>query len=157
VDFPHKRERPYTYCAVCSYRRVKAYRDSSPVARERKREAERFRADRIRRERGQPPRNFKHKASVIDRRERIFLDPAPLLMEIERKCDGEYRWLARVSGVSERAIYRLRTGESAHVELANADKLAVGLGLTLELIYNGAGHLVQVPGHHMTNDLSNTL
>jgi hypothetical protein len=93
---------------------------------------------------------------VTDRKERIFLDPAPLVREIERACDGDYRWLAQVSGVSERAIYRLRTGESAHVRIDNADKLAVGLGLTLEMIYNGASHVTQIPGRNW-RDLSSTL
>jgi hypothetical protein len=121
-----------------------------------RREYERIYKEAKRREAGMAVRAIKQ-ARVTDRKERIFLDPAPLVAEIKRQCGDEYGWLARRSGVSERAIYRLRSGESAHVRIDNADRLALGLGLTLELIYNGEGHLTLGPGYSVSHDLSSTL
>jgi hypothetical protein len=64
------------------------------------------------------------------------LDPAPLLALLDRVPIGELGALARRAGVSERAIRRYRTGESRHIDLDLADRLALALGSHLSLIYD---------------------
>jgi hypothetical protein len=130
----------HSYCTACDRtRRREEYRRHTDEQLALRREYFRIRAEVLRRQDGVVPREFKHRHSVVDNPERILLDPVPLLVEIGKLCDGDFRWLADVSGVPERSIHRLRTGESQHVRVDLADKLAVGLGLTLEMIYNGAG------------------
>jgi hypothetical protein len=130
-------------CAACvnSGRRY-YYAHATPEQRENQREYQRIYWNGKRREQGLPERTDLFTHRVTDSPERIFLDPAPLLTAITLRCNGDadsLTELSKVSGVSERAIYRLRYGESAHVRIDNADKLAVGLGLTLEMIYHGQG------------------
>jgi hypothetical protein len=163
-DFPRdRRKNPYYHgrltsrCEACgNIARRYYYRHSAASQLELRREYWRIYKEAKRREAG-VPESTANRRRVTDRKERIFLDPAPLVAEIKRQCGDEYGWLARRSGVSERAIYRLRSGESAHVRIDNADKLALGLGLTLELIYKGEGHLTLGPGYAVSHDLSSTL
>jgi hypothetical protein len=69
---------------------------------------------------------------------RILLDPAPLLALLDRVPKNQLGTLARRAGVSERAIYRCRSGESKRVELGVADRLILALGSHLSLIYGDA-------------------
>jgi DNA-binding Xre family transcriptional regulator len=116
------------------------YRNATPEQRENQREYQRIWSEGKRRRQGTPV-TLENRKRVTDRPEYVYLDTGPLLREIDRliEADGELQDLATMSGVSERAIYRLRSGESRHVRIDNADKLAVALGLTLELIYEGDG------------------
>jgi hypothetical protein len=94
-----------------------------------------------------PDRRANRRHSVIDHPERILLDPAPLLAELERfttEADEHFTanghrtiWtlLAKQSGVSQRALYRLRYGESKHVRIDIADKLCVAIGVPLSVLY----------------------
>jgi hypothetical protein len=129
---------PAARCRACGSIGMRYYEHHATQEQiEARREYQRIYKEAQRRAAGIPVSTAKRRR-VTDHKERVFLDPAPLVREIERACQGEYGQLARVSGVSERAIYRLRTGESAHVRIDNADRLALGLGLTLEMIYQGA-------------------
>lgn len=135
------------YCRAC--RRVRKRRDHanlSPEQRQLVRERGRFNAERKRRQEGVPQRQFKNRQTVIDRAERVFLATGPILEEIDRWLmlhlpewrrdeDRSVENLARLAGMSARGIYRLQTGESEHVRLDVADKLARALDIPLALIY----------------------
>lgn len=109
-------------------------RHRTPAQRAGVREYQRMYAEAKRREAGLPIRVRKGRARprAVDRIERVLLDSAPLVIELRRR---DQTALARRSGVSEKAIYRLLVGESRRVRIDVADKLAVGMGLTLSLIY----------------------
>lgn len=101
------------------------------------REYQRIWAEAKRREKGVPPRNFKHRRTVIDKAERIFLDPAPIIAEIERQNGAINQVdLAALAGLPVRAIYRLQVGESKRVRLDVADKLAMALDVPLAVLYD---------------------
>ena len=100
------------------------------------REYDRIYKEAKRRERGVLERKC-NRRSVVDKPEQVFLPGAPLLAELDR-CNGELSMIAMRAGVSERQILRYRIGESAYVRLDVADRLAVAMGIPLELIY--AGH-----------------
>ena len=111
---------------------------------ERAREYQRFWHDAKRRAAGIPPRNFRNRRSIIDRPEYVMLDPAPLLAEMAHfyraqlnNGHPDYSWeaLAITAGVPARSLYRLRTGESRHVRVDLADRIAVAIGIPLSLIY----------------------
>jgi ribosome-binding protein aMBF1 (putative translation factor) len=142
-DFPHRRdEEPYSYCTHCSWHRVKRYRETSPIALERKRESERFGQERRRREAGVPVRVFRNRRTVVDRPERVFFEPDPLVKRLKQEDSIEE--LARRAGLHDKTIRRILSGESKHVRIDVADKLASGLGLTLFLVY-GDQELVRLP------------
>lgn len=72
------------------------------------------------------------------------LDPEPMLAVLRdyrarhhgaNVREGSWRTLSALSGVSERSINRWWTGQSKHVELLQADKVAVALGIPLGCIY----------------------
>jgi hypothetical protein len=136
VDFPHRKDRPYSYCSVCAYRRIRALRTRDPDALERKREAGRFYYDRIARQRGITPRKWGRRSRrLVDiRTEFVWLRPGPLVTELRRQ-GVSIRTLSRRSGVPERSIDRLFRGESQHVRVDLADKLAVAVGIPLALLY----------------------
>lgn len=69
-----------------------------------------------------------------------MLDPAPILRVIYLYLDdgGTVRELERVSRVPEKSIRRLMTGESRHVRIDVADRLALAFGLHLDLVYDEA-------------------
>ena len=134
----------HSYCETC-YRRSqrKAYHARTEEQRELRREYDRFWTEAQRRKRGAPVRRFQTRSTVVDKVERILLDTGPLLREmechiLERQDQGEqFGWatLARQAGTSERALSRLRTGQSAHVRLELADRIAVAMGVPLALLY----------------------
>ena len=106
---------------------------------ERRREYWRFHAEAVRRRAGVPERVFHNRRTVIDRIERIMLPTEPLLGLLAQYRDDELiAELARKSGVSERAILRLRTGESRRVRIDLADKLAVAIGIPSAIIFGEA-------------------
>lgn len=111
-----------------------------------KRERQRFNAEGKRRQEGIPQRQFKNRKTVIDRGERIFLPREPLLREIDfwlqlhlpewrRDEDRTVENLASLAGTSARQVYRLQVGESRHVQLDLADRLAMAMGIPLVLLY----------------------
>jgi transcriptional regulator with XRE-family HTH domain len=75
----------------------------------------------------------------------VLLDPTTLVEEIDRWLELHLpKWardperseerLEQLAGVSEKTVSRLRSGESRRVRLDVADKLAVVLGIPLELL-----------------------
>lgn len=88
-----------------------------------------------RREAGVPERQFKNRHTVVDKKERLFL-PLPPLQEAMSTVD-DWEALARRAGVPAKTVHRLRIGESKHVRIDVADKLALALGWPLEVLYQG--------------------
>ena len=137
-------------CRVCqrTYQR-ELYRDRSPERAEAKREYRRFWQEAQRRRNGTPARAFRHRSTVVDRVERVFLEAKPLLEAMDAFETRELRslrvresgkpdvWerLALEAGLDSRALRRLRSGESRRVQLDVADKLAVALDIPLSLLY----------------------
>jgi hypothetical protein len=105
-----------------------------PGYRETRNEYERIYRTAKRRERGIQARVYHHHPTVVDRAERIMLDPEPLLAEL-RLRNGEWGLIAERAGLQGRTVHRLLHGESAHVRLDVADKLAVALGIPLSILY----------------------
>ena len=86
-----------------------------------------------------PERQFKNRHTVIDKKERLFLPLPPLQEALSTVNDWEA--LAREAGVPARTVHRLRVGESKHVRIDVADKLALALGWPLEVIYQGVASI----------------
>ena len=138
-----------TYCEHC-IRAISArrWRTQTPQQRDARREWDRFYRDQQRRQAGVAQRAYSQpRRSVVDRVERVLLPREPLLEAIEyyarahtrgRKFNWE-KFAAQVN-CSQRAIYRIRTGESARVRIDVADRIAYGMGIPLSLIYQ-AGEL----------------
>jgi len=139
-----------SWCRTCErIRNREQQRNRTPRQRELRREYQRFWAEVRRRRKGVPQRNWLPNGKRRVKKDRIVLNPAPLVREIERwvlaqdhddkphtRVLGQgYEALARLSGVPARSIYRIRTGESRHVSLASADKLCVAIGVPLALLY----------------------
>jgi hypothetical protein len=139
-------------CAACRRTEVRrALAERTLEQRELRREYDRIWHEARRRMAGVPERVY-NRRTVIDRVERVFLDSAPLLREVERFYDRQraldgndnpgngylhYSWedLAGAADVTARTLHRLRTGESRHVRLDVADRIAVAIGTPLALIY----------------------
>lgn len=124
-----------SYCGAC--RRTEFRRRTknlTPEQRERRRESERFYRDRLRKENGTIDRYVPRGRTVVDRIEAVWLDREPLAAEVMRSGLSDLA-LAKAAGVPPRTIYRFRTGESQHIRLDVADKVAYALGLPLALIY----------------------
>jgi hypothetical protein len=69
-------------------------------------------------------------------RVRVFLDAEPLLVQIGMWVRARpLIELAREAGIPERSIRRIMSGESAHVRLDMADKLACAMNQPLGLLY----------------------
>ena len=139
-------------CWVCHRRyQSRLVAGLSPERAKLRREYHRIWFEGWRRRQGIPERNFHNRKTVIDRAERVLLDPAPLLEAIEERLDLERRsgWhpddtngmlgglegLAQIAGISSRSLTRLRSGESRHVRLDVADQIAVALEIPLTLLY----------------------
>lgn len=111
--------------------------------RELRREYQRIWMEGHRRKQGIPPRRFdyspdnpRRRRTPIDNVERILLPRDPLIAEIHRFTRGrDLAELVRCSGVEERTIRRILTGESAHVRLDIADRLTTALAVPLALLY----------------------
>jgi hypothetical protein len=124
-------------CRRIKQRVARAQRTAEQVAL--RREYERIYAEGQRRARGTPPRNWRHRPTVVDRLEYRFLPIAPLAAEIQRyvahtEGDG-YTAIARRAGTTERSVRRLVTGESAHVRLDLADRICLAMGTWLAFVY----------------------
>jgi hypothetical protein len=127
---------PYARCQTCSRVSRRYYMaHESPAQAENRRERQRIFYEGQRREAGVPVTTA-HRATVIDRIERVYLDPAPLLAEVERVTgfNGGLETLARASGVSSREIFAWRRGER-RLRIDHADAVAVALGVPLALLY----------------------
>lgn len=130
-------ERLRPWCETCDRignRQTKANRTEKQL--ELAREYQRFWTEVKRRQAGIPPRQMEKKPLPI---ERIFLEPAPLLRAMgfwaDAQSDPSWKALARRAGLQPRAIWRLQHGESKHVRIDVADKLAVAIGVPLSVIY----------------------
>jgi hypothetical protein len=64
--------------------------------------------------------------------ERVLLPVEPLVALLR---NADYEELARRAGVGSRSIQRLVSGQSAHVRIDLADKLAVAIGVPSSLIW----------------------
>lgn len=138
-----------TYCEHCiRSRSAQRWQARTPQQQDDRREYERFYRDQQRRQANIPVRTFKRpRRSVVDRTERILLPREPLLEAIEHYArahtrSAEFSWeqFAAQVDCSQRAIYRIRTGESRRVRIDVADRIACGIGIPLSLIYQ-AGEL----------------
>ncbi len=98
------------------------------------REARRFQEEARRRARGAKPRDFKNRRSVIDAIEGTRRRWA-LLEQLQHYDNGELTSVALKAGVSRRALYRYRYGESSSVRIDVADRLAVAMGTTSSLVW----------------------
>jgi hypothetical protein len=125
------------YCRVCTARRHRrSYHAPHPAEWwALRREYARIYSQAKRREAGIPARQWR-RATVVDKIEMVGLRPEPLLAVIAQLDLSDIE-VARLARVTPRSIYRLRVGESRHVRLDVADKLAHALGVPLELIYGG--------------------
>lgn len=109
-------------------------RREDPVWLADRREYERIYKEAKRREAGIKPTTHRRR-TVVDRREYVFLDPGPLLGAIKGWEDLD---LEKVTGIPARTIYRYRVGESRHVRLDLADRLALAVGTHLYDLYGDA-------------------
>ena len=141
-DFVSLHSRPRGVCQACLRARQRtSYRQRTPEQIAARREYERIWREGERRRLGIEPREYRNRASVVDVPEYIYLDAAPIADELRRYGNGNgapvsgYLELARRSGVSARRIWGLRNGESLHVRIDVADKLAVALGFPLSILY----------------------
>ena len=91
----------------------------------------------MRRKRGASVRIFRKPRPL--RAERVFFPIEPLLSllndAVATETFASWETLARRAGLDGHTIRRLRFGESAHVRIDTADKLAQAIGLPLALIY----------------------
>lgn len=144
----------HSICRTC--KRIANRRDQQARTEEQRelvREYQRFWQEVRRRAAGIPPRRFNYssenrrrRVTVVDRRERVLLPRQPILDEIERWLQSNLpEWrrdpersvenLAALAGLDPRTINRIQNGESQHVSLDVADKLAMALDVPLALIY----------------------
>jgi hypothetical protein len=125
----------YSWCRACHriWKRER-YARRTPAERELINEYRRIWNEVQRRRAGIPPRNWRTLRPLPPRDQGELLDPAPLLTAMKR-WDGSQRALARKSGVPPRQLYRIESGESRRVQLNVADRLALALGIPLELLY----------------------
>ena len=86
-----------------------------------------------RREAGIQRRVYRRR-SVVDRTERVLLDPGPILSELHRRR-AELAEIALQAGVTPRTLFRYTHGESARIRLDVADRLAMALGIPLATLY----------------------
>jgi len=133
VDFPTSRGQLRGCCWTCSRIRDRAYYANRTAAqRELRNEYLRIWQDARRRAAGK--REFgRRRRTAVDGVERVLLPAEPLLPLLFEVSD--FNDLARRSGVSSRRIWGLRQGESAHVRIDVADKLAVALGVPSAVIW----------------------
>jgi ribosome-binding protein aMBF1 (putative translation factor) len=127
---------PVAFCQTCR-RRVQreAYWRLTPEQRERKREYLAIYSDAKRREAG-VPRRRRLRPSVVDRPEYVFLDIDPIVRELRRVENVSE--VARRIGVDEHTLRRYLMGESRHIRLDLADRLALALGSTLWDLFGDA-------------------
>jgi hypothetical protein len=125
------------HCQACGRAdRRRWYVVATVEQRARKNEYERIWWDAKRREAG-IPRRRRSGPNAVDRVEWVFLPPEPL-MSFVRQFGEDYRTVATRAGITERTLTRYLTGESRHIRLDIADKLAVAIDLPLTLLYGDA-------------------
>lgn len=125
---------PRSCCTNCR-RRVQrqAWRQRTPEQIELRREWFRIYREVHRRQAGVALRT-RRRGSVVDRVERVLLPAEPIAAELAA-LNGELATLSKRSGVSERTIGRLVSGESRHVRIDVADKLALAIGTPSAVIW----------------------
>jgi hypothetical protein len=134
-DFGVIRGRFRARCRACHRAYMRLWTaNRTPEQREARREYERFLTEGKRRQAGIPVTRRKL-PSVVDRPEYVFLEPGPLLGAIKGWEDLD---LAKVTGIPARTIFRYRVGESRHVRLDIADRLALAVGTHLWDLYGDA-------------------
>lgn len=136
-DFSPMRGQPRGRCHPCQNRYQRAWHaHMTPDQRARRREYDRIYKDAKRRQAGQRALRPRHPPL---RAERVFFPPGPLLALLNDAVPSaaipSWEVLSRLSGLDGHTIRRLRFGESAHVRIDVADRLAAALGLPLALVY----------------------
>ena len=137
-DYPHERRgavvKPLARCEGCS-RATRRYYDShmTPAQVANRREAQRFYKEGERRAAGVPVAWWRK--SVVDRPERVYLPNEPLGSMLDSLTDETLQDIVRRTGIGDRQLRRIITGESRHVRLDLADKLALALGTHLYDLY----------------------
>ena len=128
-----------SYCRPCD--RTRKRLDAATLTPERRilrREYQRFWKEGYRRTNGIPVRAYK-RHTVIDQIERVFLPREPFIVAIDQWLAGgvgdrTVRELAIRARTSERQINRIQTGESARIRIDLADRIALAVGIPLELL-----------------------
>jgi hypothetical protein len=145
-DFsPLRRGKTRGRCRACM--RTLARREYAAQSRERylrQLEYQRIWHEAKRREAGIPERRC-NRRTVVDRVEAVYLPREPLASMLQRRL-SDVPWIAHIAGISERSILRLRTGESRHVRLDLADRLALALGYSLWELYGDQPLWRHTPG-----------
>jgi len=127
----HRKDGLSSYCEGCeALMRAERWAKISAAALEDKRERDRFWRERQRRRLGIPPATRRR---IVLRPERVFLPREPIVRELV-KIESR-REFAKISGISERTMYRIIVGESEHIRLDLADRIATALGTPLGLLY----------------------
>lgn len=149
-DFAFRRNgRLDSYCDACRRREFRRrYAQMTPEQRARRLEDERFYRDRLRVERGTIATYRPRGRKVVDGpAEYVFLDATPIRRELRRARNGySLEGLARRVGVDSHTLRRYLNGESRHIRLDLADRVALAVGTTLWDVYRDAP-LVAQHGH----------
>jgi Homeodomain-like domain len=136
---------PYPRCQTCS--RVSrnyyfAHETSEQTAN--RRERQRIFYEGQRRRNGVPVSTHRRKR-VVDHAERVFFDPAPIV-ELLKRHRFEIGLVAKRAQLHDRTVRRILEGESAHIRIDVADKLAFALDTTLFELYGDAEVIRLPPG-----------
>jgi hypothetical protein len=122
-------------CRGCDNRARREQRKNwTPLQREAELEYHRFYSEMRRRRRGQPPRKFRHRRSVIDRVELRLLPRAPIV-ELLAELNGELGTVGQRARVPSRTLSRLLHDGGRWIRIDTADRLALALGTTLWDLY----------------------
>jgi hypothetical protein len=131
-----------SYCRCCGRERARQrWATMTPERRALTYEYHRFYNDAARRRAGVPQREH-HRPTVIDQIERIFLPRDPFVLAIRHWMithpdATQYDLVRRMGGslaAGDRALRRIRSGESAHVRIDVADRIAMAVGIPLEVL-----------------------
>jgi hypothetical protein len=138
-DFPHNkrggRDKPLARCASCSRVSRRAYRVAeTPQQQAARRERQRFYAEGVRRRRGIPRITYRRR-TVIDNVERVYLPREPIATMLDSLTTDTLTDIVRRTGIGDRQLRRIMSGEAQHIRLDLADKLALALGYHLYDLY----------------------
>lgn len=136
---------PYPRCQTCSrVSRNYYFAHETPDQTANRRERHRIYYEGQRRRNGVPVSTHNRKR-VVDHAERVFFDPAPIV-ELLNRHRFEIGLIAKGAGLHDKTVRRFLTGESAHIRIDVADKIAFALGTTLFDLYGDAELIRLSPG-----------
>lgn len=126
--------KPYPRCQACSrVSRNHYYANETPEQTANRRERQRIFYEGQRRAAGIPVSTHRRKR-VVDRIEWVFFDPAPIV-ELLKPRRFEIGAIARRAQLQDKTLRRFLDGESAHIRIDVADKIAFALDTTLFELY----------------------